>query len=80
MRAVKYGVTVNYVMGLDVVLADGTILKTGGKAIKNVTGYDLKSLFTGSEGTLGIITRVLLRLIPMPKKRGDGPDHVRLPG
>ena len=70
MRAVKYGVTTNYVMGLDVVLADGTILKTGGKAIKNVTGYDLKSLFTGSEGTLGIITRVLLRLIPMPKKRG----------
>jgi len=70
MRAVKYGVTTNYVMGLDVVLADGTILTTGGKAIKNVTGYDLKSLFTGSEGTLGIITRVLLRLIPMPKKRG----------
>ncbi len=70
MRAVKYGVTTNYVMGLDVVLADGTVLKTGGKAIKNVTGYDLKSLFTGSEGTLGIITRVLLRLIPMPKKRG----------
>ena len=70
MRAVKYGVTTNYVMGLEVVLADGTILQTGGKAIKNVTGYDLKSLFTGSEGTLGIITRVLLRLIPMPKKRG----------
>jgi glycolate oxidase len=70
MRAVKYGVTANYVMGLEVVLADGTILKTGGKAIKNVTGYDLKSLFTGSEGTLGVITRVLLRLIPMPKKRG----------
>jgi glycolate oxidase len=70
MRAVKYGVTTNYVMGLDVVLADGTILTTGGKAIKNVTGYDLKSLFTGSEGTLGIITQALLRLIPMPKQRG----------
>jgi glycolate oxidase len=70
MRAVKYGVTTNYVMGLEVVLADGTILDTGGKAIKNVTGYDLKSLFTGSEGTLGIVTRALLRLIPMPKKRG----------
>lgn len=70
MRAVKYGVTVNYVMGLEVVLADGTILNTGGKAIKNVTGYDLKSLFTGSEGTLGIVTRALFRLIPMPKKRG----------
>ena len=70
MRAVKYGVTSNYVMGLEVVLADGTVLRTGGKAIKNVTGYDLTSLFTGSEGTLGIITKVLVRLIPMPKKRG----------
>jgi glycolate oxidase len=57
-------------MGLQVVLADGTVLNTGGKAIKNVTGYDLTSLFTGSEGTLGIITRVLLRLIPLPKTRG----------
>jgi glycolate oxidase len=70
MRAVKYGVTADYVMGLEVVLADGTILHTGGKAIKNVTGYDLKSLFTGSEGTLGIVTRAMFRLIPMPKKRG----------
>lgn len=70
MRAVKYGVTSNYVMGLEVVLADGTVLQTGGKAIKNVTGYNLTSLFTGSEGTLGIITKVLLRVIPMPKKRG----------
>jgi glycolate oxidase len=70
MRAVKYGVTRNYVMGLQVVLADGSLLETGGKAIKNVTGYDLTSLFTGSEGTLGVITRVLLRLIPLPKARG----------
>ena len=70
MRAVKYGVTRNYVMGMEVVLADGAILWTGGKAIKNVTGYDLTSLFTGSEGTLGIVTKVLLRLIPMPKRRG----------
>lgn len=69
MRAVKYGVTTNYVMGLEVVLADGTILQTGGKALKNVTGYNLTSLFTGSEGTLGIITKILLRLIPMPKLR-----------
>lgn len=69
MRAVKYGVTSNYVMGLEVVLADGTIIHTGGKAIKNVTGYNLTQLFTGSEGTLGIITRILLRLIPMPKMR-----------
>lgn len=70
MRAVKYGVTKNYVMGLEVVLADGAILQTGGKAIKNVTGYDLTSLFTGSEGTLGVVTRALFRLIPMPKRRG----------
>ena len=70
MRAVKYGVTSNYVMGLEVVLSDGTVLQTGGKAIKNVTGYNLTSLFTGSEGTLGIITKALLRVIPMPKKRG----------
>jgi glycolate oxidase len=57
-------------MGLEVVLSDGTVLLTGGKAIKNVTGYNLTSLFTGSEGTLGIITKVLVRVIPMPKKRG----------
>ncbi len=69
MRAVKYGVTSNYVMGLEVVLADGRIINTGGKAIKNVTGYNLTQLFTGSEGTLGIITKVILKLIPMPKAR-----------
>lgn len=69
MRAVKYGVTHNYVMGLEVVLADGSVIETGGKAIKNVTGYNLTQLFTGSEGTLGIITKILLRLIPMPKAR-----------
>ena len=70
MRAVKYGVTSDYVMGLEVVLADGTVLNTGGKAIKNVTGYDLTRLFTGSEGTLGIVTKALFKLIPLPKQRG----------
>lgn len=70
MRAVKYGVTANYVMGVEVVLANGTILWTGGKAMKNVTGYNLTQLLVGSEGTLGIITKALLRLIPMPAKRG----------
>ncbi len=69
MRAVKYGVTNNYVMGLEVVLADGSIIQTGGKAIKNVTGYNLTQLFVGSEGTLGIVTRIILRLIPMPNVR-----------
>ena len=66
-RCLKYGVTGDYVMGLTVVLADGRVLQTGGKAIKNVTSYDLTSLFVGSEGTLGIVTEVLLRLIPKPK-------------
>ncbi|TGE37689.1 FAD-binding protein [Desulfosporosinus fructosivorans] len=67
-RAVKYGVTGNYVMGLEVVLADGSVLQTGGKMIKNVTGYDLTRLFVGSEGTLGVITQAILKLIPMPKR------------
>jgi glycolate oxidase len=65
-RCLKYGVTGDYVLGLTVVLADGRILKTGGKPIKDVTGYDLKGLFTGSEGTLGLITEALLRLIAKP--------------
>lgn len=66
-RCLKYGVTGDYVMGLTVVLADGAILKTGGKPIKDVTGYDLNALFTGSEGTLGIITEALLRLVTRPR-------------
>jgi glycolate oxidase len=66
-RCLKYGVTSDYVRGLKVVLADGRILKTGGKAIKNVTGYNLTQLFVGSEGTLGVITELVLKLIPLPK-------------
>jgi glycolate oxidase len=66
-RCLKYGVTGDYVLGLTVVLADGRILETGGKPIKDVTGYDLKGLFTGSEGTLGLITEALLRLIAKPR-------------
>jgi glycolate oxidase len=66
-RCLKYGVTSDYVMGLTVVLADGRVLKTGGKAIKNVTGYNLTQLFVGSEGTLGVITELILKLIPLPK-------------
>ncbi|HDQ71726.1 MAG TPA: FAD-binding protein [Chloroflexi bacterium] len=65
-RCLKYGVTGDYVMGLKVVLADGRVLETGGKPIKNVVGYDLTSLFIGSEGTLGIITEALLRLLVQP--------------
>ncbi len=64
---VKYGVTKQYVLGLEVVLANGTIMKLGGVTVKNRTGYELVMLFTGSEGTLGIITKITLRLIPMPR-------------
>lgn len=70
MRAFKYGVTRDYVLGLEVVLPTGEILKTGGKTMKNVVGYDLMRLFVGSEGTLGIITEIILKLIPLPPARG----------
>ncbi len=66
-RCLKYGVTGDYVLGLKVVLADGRVLDTGGKVIKDVAGYDLNALFTGSEGTLGIITEALLKLIAKPR-------------
>jgi glycolate oxidase len=66
-RCLKYGVTGNYVLGLTVVLADGRILETGGKPIKDVTGYNLNALFTSSEGTLGLITEALLRLVARPR-------------
>ena len=66
MRAVKYGVTRDYVRGLTVVLPDGTIEQIGGKVVKNSTGYDLKDLIVGSEGTLCIITEAILKLLPKP--------------
>lgn len=68
-RCLKYGVTRNYVLGLEVVLADGRVLRTGGRLHKNKTGFDLCGLFTGSEGMLGIITEATLRLIPRPPSR-----------
>ncbi|MDY6792185.1 MAG: FAD-linked oxidase C-terminal domain-containing protein [Thermodesulfobacteriota bacterium] len=67
-RAVKYGVTRDYVLGLEVVLPTGEIIKTGVKTAKGVVGYDLTRLFIGSEGTLGIITRMTLKLLPLPKE------------
>ena len=67
MRAVKYGVTRDYVRGLEVVLADGTILHVGGKQVKDASGLSLKHLLIGSEGTLAVITKCLLRLIPKPE-------------
>lgn len=66
-RCLKYGVTGNYVMGLTVVLSDGRIIKSGGKTIKNVTGYNFGQLFTGSEGTLGIVTEAVLKLVSKPQ-------------
>ena len=68
MRAVKYGVTRDYVRGLEVVTPKGEILTLGGKVVKNSSGYSLKDLIIGSEGTLGIITKATLKLLPLPKK------------
>jgi glycolate oxidase len=67
MRAVKYGVTRDYVRGLEVVLADGRVIEISGKIVKNSSGYSLKDLIVGSEGTLGIVTKAILRLLPLPK-------------
>lgn len=71
MRAVKYGVTKDYILGLEVVLPSGEIVNYGGKLRKNVTGYDLMHLFIGSEGTLGIITKIILKVLPKPLHKID---------
>jgi glycolate oxidase len=70
-RAVKYGVTKDYVCGLEAVLPSGAIVRTGGKLVKNVTGYNLAQLIVGSEGTLAIVTEITLRLLPLPKVQID---------
>src|SRR5208337_4440758 len=70
-RCFKYGVTRDYVLGLEVVLADGTVVRLGGRTHKNKTGYDLHRLFVGSEGTLGVITEATLKLIPLPPFRAN---------
>jgi len=69
LRGLKYGVTRDYVMALEVVLPDGRILKTGTKCVKDVAGFTLKDLFIGSEGTLGVITQITLKLIPPPQAK-----------
>ncbi|MDB4350712.1 FAD-binding protein [Verrucomicrobia bacterium] len=69
LRGLKYGVTRNYVMGMEIVLPGGEICWMGNKCVKDVAGYSLKDLFIGSEGTLGVITKVLLRLIPQPQAK-----------
>jgi glycolate oxidase len=68
-KGLKYGTTKEYVIGLEVVTPTGEIIRTGGKTVKNVTGYDLTRLIVGSEGTLGIVTEAILRLIPKPQAR-----------
>lgn len=67
-RAIKYGVTRNYVMELEVILSNGNVLSLGGKTVKRVVGYEIKELFIGSEGTLGIISKVSLRVLPQPEE------------
>lgn len=69
LRGLKYGVTRDYVMGMEVVLPDGSIAWLGSKCVKDVAGYNLRDLFIGSEGTLGVVTKVLLKLLPKPKAR-----------
>jgi glycolate oxidase len=68
-RCLKYGVTRNYVIGLEVVLANGEVLRTGGRVHKNKTGFDLIGMFVGSEGMLGVVTEITLRLLPLPRGR-----------
>lgn len=69
MRAVKYGVTKDYIQDLQVVLPDGRILRTGSKCVKDVVGYNLTQLFVGSEGTLGVVTEATLKLLPLPESK-----------
>src|SRR5438105_14997467 len=68
-RCLKYGVTRNYVVGLEIVLAKGEVLRTGGRVHKNKTGFDLIGLFVGSEGMLGVTTEIILKLLPLPPSR-----------
>lgn len=70
-KAIKYGVTGRYVLGLEIVTPTGEIMELGGKILKDVTGYDLKQLIIGSEGTLGIITKIIIKLLPLPTAKED---------
>ncbi len=69
LRGLKYGVTKHYVMGLEVVLANGQVMNVGGKNVKDVSGYDMTKLFTGAEGTLGVITKIIVKLVPAPEAK-----------
>jgi len=70
-KAVKYGVTGRYIMGMEIVTPTGEIVELGGKLVKDVTGYDIKQLIIGSEGTLGIVTKAIIKLSPLPKAKVD---------
>ena len=67
LRGLKYGVTKDYVIGVEMVKADGNVVTFGGKSVKNVAGYDLTKLICGAEGTLGILTKILVKLVPLPE-------------
>jgi glycolate oxidase len=79
LRCIKYGVTRDYVLGLEVVLADGSVIRTGGRTVKDAMGYDLTQLFVGSEGTLGVITEATLRVLPIPAPAVTALAYFRTP-
>jgi glycolate dehydrogenase FAD-linked subunit len=72
LRALKYGVTRDYVLGVEAVLATGEVVRSGGRLVKDVAGYDLRRLLCGSEGTLAVMTEITLRLVPAPEETGTG--------
>ena len=72
LRALKYGVTRDYVLGVEAVLATGEVIRSGGRLVKDVAGYDLRRLLCGSEGTLAVMTELTLRLMPAPEETGTG--------
>ena len=78
-RCLKYGVTRDYVLGLEVVLADGTVVRLGGRTHKNKTGFDLHRLFVGSEGLLGVVTEATLKLLPLPPYRARAGGRLSAP-
>ena len=72
LRALKYGVTRDYVLGVEAVLPTGEVIRSGGRLVKDVAGYDLRRLLCGSEGTLAVMTELTLRLVPAPAATGTG--------
>ena len=77
MRGVKYGVTRDYLLGLEMVLPSGEVMMTGTVTAKDVTGYDLTRLICGSEGTLALVTRITVRLLPKPKTKARPASHLQ---